>query len=110
VLEHDPEDDMQLMEMAYDRDLPLPRHLREAPEVAPGLEIYWLAFWDLLSERSGMGDGPIRWTAIQAWADYNGLDEDQREALHHHLKRMVSFLLKRGQKNAQPGTVQPEDQ
>jgi hypothetical protein len=75
-------------------DKPLPQVLQNMPQLDDGLQLYWLAFWQLISERSGMGDGPIRWTAIQEWCRYNGLSREQTEAVHHHLRVMCSVVRK----------------
>lgn len=65
-----------------------PDFIVNAPELEPGLALYYVAFWDLSSDRGGMGDGPIRWTAIAQYCDRYGLDEDQEEAMFHHFRAM----------------------
>lgn len=60
-----------------------------------GLELYFDAFMDLSSCRQlGMGGvGPIPWTAMKAYADDFGLDEDAREELYYLMKRMDAAYI-----------------
>jgi len=53
----------------------LPRKIKDAPELLPGLEIYHRAFNELSSTRqnTGFGPGAIPWTAINDWAIRHGL-------------------------------------
>lgn len=94
----------------------VPPAIREAPELTLGLGGFYEAFWDLHTCRPlGMSEGAISWLAIDAYATARGLDPDQREDLHHHIRIMDRAYLehlskqrekesKRGGK-AQPGPV-----
>lgn len=74
----------------------LPPQLRDAPEVAPGLELYYHAFQRLSTCRPvGMGLGPIPWTSIKQYAILQELDQLQSEALEYHISRMDSAFLDR---------------
>ena len=46
----------------------------------PGLELYWIAFWELRST-SGYED-PIPWSECEMWGRAHGLNYDKRERLH----------------------------
>lgn len=75
--------------------LPLPEKIQNAPSLKPGLELYYLAFQDLMASRStGMGMGPIWWSTIQTYCEAKGFDEDQTFAAHQHLKAMDTAYLK----------------
>ena len=94
----------------------LPPAIRDAPELRLGLGLYWSAFWDLDSCRAiGMGEGPIPWLAIDAYASARGLDAEQRDDLQFFIAAMDRVYLqhlsekrekesKRGSK-AQPGKL-----
>jgi hypothetical protein len=48
----------------------------EPPELAIGAESVWEAFWRLTTDRqSGMGVGPIPWTALDRWAVRHAIDD-----------------------------------
>lgn len=73
----------------------LPPVIRDAPELTLGLALYYGAFWDLNSCRTvGMGEGPIPWLAIDAYATARGFDAEQRDDLHHHISAMDRAYLK----------------
>lgn len=68
--------------------------LPAAPELRMGLELYYGAFWDLSTCRPiGMSEGPISWLSIDAYATARGLDEEQRDDLHHHIRFMDRAYL-----------------
>jgi hypothetical protein len=73
----------------------LPDSIKEAPELLPGLALYYGAFWDLCSCRQvGMGEGPISWLAVDAYASARGFDEDQRDDLHAFIPAMDQAYMK----------------
>lgn len=41
-----------------------------------------------------MGMGPIWWTTVQEYCERYGLDEEQTEAMHIHIKAMDTAYLK----------------
>ncbi len=58
----------------------VPDDFLNQPEIEIQNVFYWEAFWDLGSERQvGMGVGPIPNSAMQAFADREGLGADQFE-------------------------------
>lgn len=84
--------------------LPLPEKIQNAPSLKPGLELYYIAFQDLMASRnSGMSLGPIWWSTIQTYCDAKRLDEEQTEAMHHHIKEMDTVWLKFMNKKSSPG-------
>jgi len=81
--------------------LPLPDRIQNAPELLPGLELYYIGFIDLSDSRSlGMGLGPIPWFTVQQYCKEFALDEDQTEAMHHHIKVMDAAYLEHQRKKA----------
>ena len=111
VLEQDPKEELTVIELCASRDMELPQFIQNMPRVQLGNELYWTAFWNLIGHRGGMGDGPIVWCAVEEYARYNGFDDEQREALHHHVRAMSSALLKHNSGNGDGSeAVQREDQ
>lgn len=87
------------MEQAAKHGLPLPAKIENAPSLLPGLDLYYLGFQDLMASRQvGMGVGPIWWGTIQDYCERKGLDEEQTEAMQHHIKVMDVVFLKYSQK------------
>lgn len=72
----------------------LPPQFANAPDLWPGLEFYWSAFWALDSCRAmGMSVGPIPWTAIEQWCDAKEVDDEERETVHYLIRRMdIAYL------------------
>jgi len=58
---------------------PLPEKIENAPVLLPGLDVFYNAFLELSTCRAhGMGVlGPIPWTAISAYAEYEGFTSEQ---------------------------------
>lgn len=74
---------------------PIPEPIINQPEVQPGLEIYYEAFWALTTTRQlGMGCGPIPWTACQSYAEVCGFDEEQADDLWFFISSMDAVFLK----------------
>ena len=85
----------QIIRQAVAHGLPLPEKIQNAPSLRPGLELYYIAFQDLMASRSsGMGIGPIWWSTVQSYCEAKGLDENQTEAMHNHIKAMDTVYLK----------------
>jgi len=68
---------------------PLPAAIQRAPEILPGLGLYYLAFLDLQTHRQGT----IPWMAIDDYGRRNEFSEDQLEALHHHIRHLDGVYL-----------------
>ena len=73
-----------------------PPKIAGAPELQPGLEMYYSAFWALDSCRSlGFGaSGRIPWTAINTWCNRHGIIGEQRVDMEHHVDKLDLTLLK----------------
>ncbi len=73
---------------------PLPEAIANAPDLLPGLELYYVAFMDLSSSRAlGMGEGPIGWAVIDQYARSNEFNSEQRDDLFFHLGKMDTAYL-----------------
>ncbi len=60
-----------------------------------GLELFYLAFMDLTTERQlGFGEGPIPWSKIEMYADVHRIRGSQRESLHYMVREMDLAYLK----------------
>jgi hypothetical protein len=74
---------------------PLPDPIANAPELAPGLEPYFGAFFDLTTCRStGWTEGPIPWTAVHFYAEAHNFEGEEREDLFYHVRAMDDAFLK----------------
>lgn len=79
----------------------IPDEIAFAPEIMIGLEIYYIAFQELSDSRNiGRGLGPIPWKVVKEYCDYLELDEDQREAMHHHVSKMDGAFLEFNRKKS----------
>lgn len=88
----------QIIQQAAKHGLPLPEKIQNAPSLWPGLELYYIGFMDLMASRqSGLGLGPIWWGTVQHYAEKKGLDEEQTEAMHHHIRALDEVYLKHAQ-------------
>lgn len=91
--------------------LEMPDRVKNAPEVYPGLELYYQAWMDLHSSRpQGFGPCPIQWNMIREYAVANEFDLDQTAQLHHALDAMDQVYLawadKKSTKNKKIGEQQ----
>lgn len=71
---------------------PFPDFIRDAPELAPGLALFYLAYQELTGDRDN--GGPIKWTAIMQYAWYHQFDEDQFDALVYHCRALDNVVFK----------------
>ena len=80
-----------------------PQAFRERPSVDAGNELYLNAFYELDGERHiGMSIGRIPWSAIQFYADHNGFDDNQTEALHMLIQKLDAVHLQRLSETMRP--------
>lgn len=76
-------------------DWPIPKVIREAPQLYFGLGLYLRAFYDLENSRAvSTFEGYIPWVTIQQYCMLNGFDADQTEDTHFYINRMDSAYLK----------------
>jgi len=69
--------------------------LLEKPLLLPGLEMYWIGFLELTSDRQiGIGgESWIPWTAIRLYCKESNLSTEQTEDMHYYIKAMdVAYL------------------
>lgn len=83
---------------------PIPKKIAEAPDLDLGLELYYSAFFELMTQRTGMGDGPISWLAVSEYATVHEFDSEQREALHYYITRMDDAYLAWAREHAKTKT------
>ena len=92
-----------IIKQAMSHGLPLPEKIQNAPVLRPGLELYYIAFLDLMASRvTGMGLSPIWWSTVQIYCDAKGPDEFQTFAMHYHIKELDSVFMKH-QNKKNPG-------
>lgn len=73
---------------------PLPEKFANAPELLPGLDLYYSAFFDLSTCRPlGFAEGPIPWLAIDRYCEANDIEGEQREDLHFHVRALDRAYL-----------------
>jgi hypothetical protein len=79
----------------------LPKPIQEAPELQLGLELFYGAFFDLASCRtSGMGEGPIPWSAIRDYCVTFEIEGEQREDMFYHVRALdVAYLERQAEKH-----------
>ena len=92
----------KIVAQAKKMNMPLPESIANKPEIQEGLGFYWEAFSELTSDRAlGMAEGPIRWTAINAYAYRHGLWGDDFDRLVTIIRCMDSvYLDKRSQQSS----------
>jgi hypothetical protein len=74
--------------------IPLPSKIQNAPVLLPGLELYYIAFNDLMASRmTGFGMGPLWWSTIQQYCDHHGIVGMQAEDMQYHLRELDAVYL-----------------
>lgn len=86
--------------------LPVPQAIIDAPSLAPGLEIYYDAFVELLSCRNMQGSIP--WTAIEEYRVASGLDSESN--LLFLVRRMDAAYLKWKEAHGKPQGILQGDE
>jgi hypothetical protein len=75
---------------------PYPDAIANAPELEPGLNLFYMAFLDLTSCRTlGYAQGPIPWLAIHHYCEAHGIEGEQREDVFHHVSALDKAYLDR---------------
>lgn len=95
------ETEAKIVAQAKKMKMPLPEAIANKPTVSEGLGFYWEAFSELTSDRGiGMGEGPIRWTAIDAYGYRYGVWGDDFDRLVTIIRCLDSvYLQQRIKKN-----------
>ena len=82
------------MEQCLREGIPFPDKMANAPDLLPGLELFYLAFIALSDSRQiGMGVGPISWKTVHDYCNAYEIVGDQKEEMHHHIKEMDSAYI-----------------
>ena len=80
---------------------PPPESIQNAPELRPGLGLFYTAFLDLTGCRQ-LGDamGPIDWIAIDRYCQRHSIEGEQYEDMHYMISRMdLAFMSHFREKN-----------
>lgn len=85
TLEQGPVEQTIIKQCLWERKA-LPPKIRDAPQLAPGLALFWDAFWELHTCR--VQDGLIPWTAVDAYARRYALDGAVFPDLLYCVRRM----------------------
>ena len=84
--------------------LKYPKAIANAPTLWLGLALYYDGFWEVSSDRVGMG--PIPWSSVLRYAQLFGFSEEQTEDLLYHVRVMDNAYLEHHKpKGAKGGTV-----
>jgi len=104
VLEQGPVEQTIIKQCMRER-LPLPKKIAEAPDLLPGLELYFAAWVDLDTTRPvGFELGPISWSAIQEYAAYLCLEAEDRDDLHYLIRVLDNAFLMYHRKRSRGGS------
>jgi len=86
--------EQKILEQCYRHNLPIPEKIKNAPEILPGLQFYYTAFYDLGSCRmGGMSEGEIPWVAVKSYAEWYELDEFEFYDFWKAIKQMDMVYL-----------------
>ena len=88
-----------IIQQALRLNAPLPDKIANTPELEMGLEYYLEAYLDLSSDKDvGMGEGPIPWSAINAYATRYDIVDEEFERLAAMIRTVDSEILNHKQK------------
>lgn len=83
-----------IIRQSFQQRLPLPGRIQNAPQLELGLELFYGAFWDISTGRPlAFAEGPVSWFMVQQYAESLGIEGEQREDLHHHIRLMDNAYL-----------------
>lgn len=73
---------------------PIPDAIQNAPDLLPGLALFFNAYWEVQSDRPvGFEPGRIPWSTAVKYAEMHGFSEDQRDDLIYHFGQMDEVFL-----------------
>lgn len=102
----------KILDQCLRGNLPLPKALQNAPDLALGLALFWDAFRDLETSRppagAFSGPGHIPWTAISEYASHHAIVGDQREELFYHVRALDRVYLGYHYAKAEKASKQPK--
>lgn len=81
----------KIIEQCMREGLPLPDRIANAPILLDGLDLYYSGYRDLMYDRPM--DGSISWSTIHRYSVDLELGEEQREAMHYHIREMDNAYL-----------------
>lgn len=82
------------MEQCLREGLSFPDKISKAPDLLPGLELFYLSFMTLSDSRQlGTGLGPIPWKVVHDYCVAYEIVGEQKEEMHHHIKQLDSAYL-----------------
>lgn len=87
--------------------LPIPQRIRDAPQLLPGLDVYYQVFLELCTERQvGFGEGPIPSSAIDYYIERRPwLTHDDRLWMRALVRRLdIEYIKYRDSKRGKPGS------
>lgn len=80
--------------MLEEKNLPLPEWYLDQPQLQPGDNFYFRAFWELSSCRQfGWSVGPIPWRDMVLYAEYAGLDSENTQLFATVLRELDEVYL-----------------
>lgn len=84
-----------IVDQASKMGQPIPEAIKNAPQLLPGLEFYFKAFFELSTCRSiGMDIGPVPYTAISEYANRHGMNNDVFPILLTFIRGMDNAYIK----------------
>lgn len=87
-------DERDIVEKCVRTRQPFPNAILNAPDLHPGLNLFYVAFLDLTSCRSlGYAQGPIPWLAIHHYCDAHDITGEQREDVFYHVAHLDKAYL-----------------
>ena len=88
-MEQGPSEERLLQQVRQNPGMAIPDKIANAPDLLPGLEMYWIAFSDLTTCRSeGMDEGRIPWTAVIRYAEWLKLNDEETDDFVTLIKAM----------------------
>lgn len=87
--------EQQIIRQCVASGIPLPEKIQNAPELQPGLELYYTAFLELSTCRPpGWSVSAIPWTAIAEYGKLNGFEGEQLDDLFTFTRAMDTAYLR----------------
>lgn len=83
------------MDECIRRGQPPPEGIQNAPELSPGLGLYYTAFLDLHGCRQlGTAMGPVDWLTVDRYCERHELEGEQYEDMHYFISHMDAAYMK----------------
>lgn len=85
----------KIMDECIRRGQPPPDSIQNAPELMPGLNLYYNAFFALHGCRQlGAAMGPIDWVTVDRYCQRYGIEGEQYEDMHFYIGQMDAAYMK----------------